>query len=690
MKNFLIVFFLTCTNLVNATNYYVNATSGNDGLAGTSTSNAWATVSKVSSMMSSMSAGDSILFKRGQVFDMSATLTFTRSTIIIDAYGDGDRPLFTSKQTLSSWTSAGSGIYYATVSTSLDHLEMVTINGRPFAMGRYPNDDAGNGGWLTYESYSGNTSITDAQLTTSTNWTGADVVIRKKQWISERLKITNHASGTLTYNKGVYFSIGNYTNYTPGNSQSGYGYFIQNDLRTLDKNGEWFFDSTNQRFYMHFGGAAPNTNVVEVATEYNLFNIDSRNNIHINNVDFAYTNHSAIYATVTSNIHVTNSNINYVGGYGVQLFQTGSSDVDNVNVTWAHKGGVCLYSGTSYSDLSITNCKVLNIGKFYGHCAIVDATGMIGLYASALSGITISDSQIDSTGRDGIKFGGSDALVEYNNVGYFDYLLDDQGGIYTYQGGTDADPGVVSTNTIIRNNWVHDGLGNIFGRTGVRIQSTGIYLDGRKQDVRVENNLIERCTNNGIHTNNPGDVYIKNNVVVNCERGITFMRWYWGSISNLNIKKNVVFSQPGQIKMYYTESMLYPRSLATAISSVGVIDSNYYNFTTALQWQIEKYDSCNASGTYGYGLTKYDLTYWKNISGQDGATIVLPDTSNIFSFQNVTRLPVIVPIPFAIRTKEGNILSTNQLLQPGEILFGTHAQTTVTKYLLLKASLKTY
>ena len=39
----------------------------------------------------------------------------------------------------------------------------------------------------------------DKELTASTNWTGADVVIRKKRWIMDRCKITGHSGGTLSY-----------------------------------------------------------------------------------------------------------------------------------------------------------------------------------------------------------------------------------------------------------------------------------------------------------------------------------------------------------------------------------------------------------------------------------------------------------------------------------------------------------
>jgi hypothetical protein len=66
-------------------------------------------------------------------------------------------------------------------------------------MGRYPNASASNGGYLTYTQHSGTysgvtdptiagnpASITDTTLPDSTNWTGAQLVVRKDHWILDR------------------------------------------------------------------------------------------------------------------------------------------------------------------------------------------------------------------------------------------------------------------------------------------------------------------------------------------------------------------------------------------------------------------------------------------------------------------------------------------------------------------------
>ena len=78
-----------------ATNYYVDATNGDDSNEGTSPSTAWQTLSKVSG--SSFSPGDSILFKRGETFRGQVSIPGSGTVnhpITYSVYGTGNKPLF--------------------------------------------------------------------------------------------------------------------------------------------------------------------------------------------------------------------------------------------------------------------------------------------------------------------------------------------------------------------------------------------------------------------------------------------------------------------------------------------------------------------------------------------------------------------------------------------------------------------
>jgi hypothetical protein len=114
---------------------------------------------------------------------------------------------------------------------------MVTINGSAKGMGRYPNS-----GYLKYENNAENTSITDYELTSSPNWTGAEIVMRKYRFILDRHTVTNHSGTTLNYSTST--AYGNNSAYKPW---KGNGYFFQNHMQTLDQFGEWYFNKTTKR-----------------------------------------------------------------------------------------------------------------------------------------------------------------------------------------------------------------------------------------------------------------------------------------------------------------------------------------------------------------------------------------------------------------------------------------------------------
>ena len=87
--------FLLCA-MASGTTYYVSSSSGSDGNTGTSTSAAWATLAHVNAQ--TFQPGDSILFKRGDVWNESLVPPSSGTAgnpISFDAYGTGAPPNFT-------------------------------------------------------------------------------------------------------------------------------------------------------------------------------------------------------------------------------------------------------------------------------------------------------------------------------------------------------------------------------------------------------------------------------------------------------------------------------------------------------------------------------------------------------------------------------------------------------------------
>ena len=309
-----LLFIFAASVCVNAKNYYFSTSLGSDSYTSTqaqSTATPWKSITKLNAIFSTLVAGDSILFKRGDIF--YGTIITNKSgasgnPIVISAYGTGTKPVISGFTTLSSWSDVGNGVYQAAAPAADSDLNMVTLNNIPQAVGRYPNATDVNGGYLKYESFADTTSITDNELTSTINWTGAEVVIRKKLWVLDRCKIINHTGGTITYiNPGV----------SDFDGSNNYGYFIQRDPRTLDRLGEWYFNGSTKNLQMYFGTAIPSSYSIKISTVDTLLSISTNSYINVSNIAFEGANSITVYVNNTSNINIQNCDISNAGECGI-------------------------------------------------------------------------------------------------------------------------------------------------------------------------------------------------------------------------------------------------------------------------------------------------------------------------------------------------------------------------------------
>jgi uncharacterized repeat protein (TIGR02059 family) len=112
-KNFIIISFLLLNAIASATNYYVSS-SGNDSNNGLSSSTPWKTIAKVNA--SSFATGDSIFFKRGdvwreQIVPKSGSIS---KYLYYGAFGSGAKPLFLGSvqgNSTSDWVNVGTNLW---------------------------------------------------------------------------------------------------------------------------------------------------------------------------------------------------------------------------------------------------------------------------------------------------------------------------------------------------------------------------------------------------------------------------------------------------------------------------------------------------------------------------------------------------------------------------------------------------
>lgn len=613
MKNYLLLFavFLFAAALpVTAKTYYV-AANGSNSNAGTSINAPWQTIAKVNASFTSIVAGDSILFRRGDTFWGALVVGKSGASgkpIVFGAYGTGAKPVITGFVNPTVWSLVSTGIYQASVPGAKATLNMVTLNDLPQGLGRYPNATDAAGGFLSYETFSGATSITDNQLTTATNWVGAEVVVRKKLWVLDRGKITAHSGGTLT------FTNANNSTYTGTNN---YGYFIQNDARTLDRPGEWYFKSSTKYLQMYFGTALPSSYTVKVSTLDTLVTLTSKSYINFNNIVFEGANGNAMYASGGGYINIQNCDFSNEGIGAISMQTVANLLIENCNIRNVLSNAIIVNSGKQ-SNITIRGCNVSNTATIPG-MGQGNGNSYKAIVAFALSNLLIEYNNVDTTGYVAIEFQGNNVTIKNNVVNHFDFVKDDAGGIYTYSASTEAAPGTIYTNRLITGNIVMNGMGAPNGRpAGGSLFATGIYLDGRAMNTTVTNNTVFNNPRGGIHSNNSLNVTIRNNTSYNNQNAVSVTRWSGNSVSGLTIKNNILYPRTATQKtLHYTNSALnepVTTTVQAALTNLGNIDSNTCSMINPTAFTSEVYAS---TGGAWIQTSPLSLEGWRSYTTHD-------------------------------------------------------------------------
>jgi hypothetical protein len=624
MKKLIIIPFLLISLILQATNYYVK-TGGDDGKDGKSDANAWLTVTKVNTVWDAdtFAPGDSILFNRGDTFSGTITVTESGSSgspIIVGAYGTGADPIITGFSTLSSWTDEGGSIYSKTVALASSTYINVSVDGVNTAIGRYPN----YGTWLSIDSHSTNVSLTDAAIDKAvTDWEGAEVVIRLQEfWADARLTISDHTSHTLTFTAARY-------NLTDGN-----GYFIQNDLATLDATNEWYYDGS--KFYI-FGNPAAKT--VKVSSVLNGVIINSFDYITFDNINFTGFGGNCFTLTDASNITIQNCSISFCGKHGIQGVDETSgasgSCVINANIiNDIDDCGILLssqFQNVTISNNTIYNCG-LNVGASQYHGAYpTSRTGVSIFWCYTNTASTIEYNTVYNIAYSGIQIYGHNVTTQYNEVHDFCLRLQDGGGIYTYNEST-TDATTVGT---IKQNIVYNGIGNHEGMAHNSYHyANGVYVDGYSRGITVDGNTAFNCNGTNMHCNGNRSGSFINNTAYNSVWADNFTINDFSALidvhANMTVKNNILFARD------ITERSFFYLSRADSLSKTAVIDSNYYakpinNLTPILLYYPTT------------GSLSKTLAQWQSFSSQDANSSISPiavtDTADIDFYYNASTTP---------------------------------------------------
>ena len=152
VKLFFLNLFLLISSFSYATNYYFSSTVGDDSRNSIEARNPdtpWKTLTKLNSVLHSLSPGDTVFLKRGNTFFGGIQLRTSgteQAPIVLSTYGEGELPIISGWTPLQNWISIGDGIYKSDEFPTLQKSNLLVLDEVPRPLGRYPDE-----GYHSYE-----------------------------------------------------------------------------------------------------------------------------------------------------------------------------------------------------------------------------------------------------------------------------------------------------------------------------------------------------------------------------------------------------------------------------------------------------------------------------------------------------------------------------------------------------------
>lgn len=628
--SFLLVF--TRPPAPSATNYYFSSQTGNDNTGNGTQGNPYASITKLNTIVGSLTAGDNVYFERGSTFYGTINTPNAGTTgnpVTFQAYGSGAKPIITGAVHLQSWTEtfAGSKLWESPINSG-NNLDMVTINGVMTPMGRTPN----TGSYFTIQSRTalvdgGTTVLGKTGSITSTNipagsqnWTGAEVFMRTNDWVNDRNPVYSHSGNTITYGSNSLL-----------NANVGNKFFMQGHPVTLDQQNEWYYNPSTKILRM-FSISTPASLNVYAAQLDRLMNIISTSDITLRNLKFSGADSIVINTTNSARVKVVSCDLEFSGNEGFNAYTGIDMIVDSCTINWMGNTGIV----GRYAYLwhirnnTITNCgNIRGMGQSFNQ----QRNGVM-LEHTDPDSVVIADNVVEHVGYCGIRFVDNRVKVTRNFVNDYCSISTDGGGIYTNGNKNLPTRREISYNVIINSVGDHSMLADPVNGGG-----PGVYLDDNSGNVDILYNTVVDATRYGVFLHNNKDVVVAYNNIFNGGKyaGVGIVHDNLGEITEMvNIHHNVIYS-PAYVPGAFTpEGHLI--EFSTNVNDVDAsadVDYNVYAKSSG------NYFFAGYDGVYHF----YTLAQWRTAFNFDNnalLTTVIEDSMRIV--YNATKNTVVLPL----------------------------------------------
>ena len=505
-----VLLLVGCTNL-NTTNFYVS-NNGDDAWDGTAaeykggTKGPWKTLDKLNQQMALIEGG-TVLFRNGDKFE--GLLEIKGSNVRFGAYGQGERPVLSGARFLEGeWrpVAGRNNVYEQALPSDVTDVTLLLRENISLPLGRTPNGDLLTNAAFYDFSARTMTSVTDPELTDAEELAGAEIVLRKNVWTYAAYQISSIEGTTVNF----------YNDQRPtlkkgDENLEEAGYFFQRHIKTLDVDGEWFFNVKNHILYI-YSDTKPVSNLFRYSVNPVVININNSKDIALEGLRIEMAASTGIKVAGSQNIEIKDCEIVLCGQAGISV-EASTAHIEGNNVSDCLSAGI---RTAGEGRVVVTRNNVQNIGLIAGR-----GSGRNGIYL--LGGNSeASYNRLSNIGYLGIQHLNGRNHVYRNVIDHYNLVTFDGGAIYTHDD---------QTGSVVEENIIMNGMPNTvgLGKTIISMEepfSTGIQMDRGTINLIVRNNTIIFTQINyqdrGIHMNfNSIDNLIMGNTILVRGAGIT-------------------------------------------------------------------------------------------------------------------------------------------------------------------------
>lgn len=544
MKNLFafLLFFYALT--VHATDYYVSY-DGDDNNVGTSPEQAWKSLAKVQTESTRLRPGDRLLFRKGDTFYGQLMLRNLQGTeenqIVIGAYGSGPNPVLDGGVKVSGWSEDKDNIWVASITTFDVGMPMkgVYFDGSFISKARYPNLDEPNGGYLTEDTghdFNDKSVIQDndlPKLFADNYWQGAEVVSRTREYLLDIATVRRHTGNTIHLANKLTYGI-----------PKGYGYFFQNSYKALDKDKEWYYDTSSRKLYLYLDNKNPSDHNIEVAYHDTVLGLANASHVKIENLTIQKGRGTTMSFDNLHHCYFASNQVLFSAENAIHVAQTVHLTIEDNRIDHTQNNALSLMADhTIIQDNEISNTATV---------AGMGTTGNGQYIACFIAGKdnVFQYNKIINTGYNAIHFDDGPWTISNNLIDGFNVVKNDGGGIYCFQNH--------KTSKVTQNIILHGGGAEAGVPAPDYPKDRGLYADGGSSHIQYEGNTVAYC-GEGLLINAGNTITVTNNTFAG-NRSVS-VRAHWFSKKkgvadsrNIIVQDNIMVAANDYYPIYTIES----------------------------------------------------------------------------------------------------------------------------------------